>query len=106
MLPLFVIPLLIVLDEARVIFEIVPPEAFVIPFVMVLVLFRVSSEIVPLLLTILPIEAVSFKVRFEITPYAIPPLVLPISIPPIWASLFSVKLSIVAVSLLEFVVSP
>ena len=37
----FLIPLLIVFDEARVIFEIVPPEAFVIPFVMVLVLFRV-----------------------------------------------------------------
>ena len=66
-LPSFVIPLLIVLDEARVIFEIVPPELFVIPFVMVLVSFRVRFTIVALeLLVIVPIEEVPSKVRLSI----------------------------------------
>ena len=71
MLPSLAIPLLIVFDEARVIFEIVPPKLFVIPFVMVLAPFKVMFEIVPLLLTILPMEEVSFRVRFEITPFAL-----------------------------------
>ena len=104
--PLLVIVLLTPLFVLEVIVPMLPLASFLIPFVMVLVLFRVSSEIVPLLLTILPIEEVPFRVRFEITPSALPPLALPISIPPLWASLFSVQLSIVAVSLLEFVVSP
>ena len=67
-LPSLAIPLLIVFDEARVIFEIVPPEAFVIPFVMVLLPFRAIFEIVPLLLTMLPIEEVPPRVRLSILP--------------------------------------
>ena len=67
MLPSLAIPLLIVFDEARVIFEIVPPKLFVIPFVMVLVSFRVRFTIVALeLLVIVPIEEFLFKVRLLI----------------------------------------